>query len=156
MSNLNLNKVILGGRLTSEPELKQTQSGIPVCSFSVAVNRRGSGEGEQKTDFINCVAWRQTAEFLTRYFRKGSSVCIIGAIQTRSYTDKDGIKRNVTEVIAEEVNFVDSKGEISSSAPQNDAPKANTPTAYIPDAYKPNSASQTSFVDVDSSDELPF
>lgn len=156
MASLNLNKVILGGRLTSDPELKQTTSGISVCSFSVAVNRRVSGEGEQKVDFINCQAWRQTAEFLSRYFRKGSSLCIVGNIQTRSYTDKDGIKRNVTEVVAEEINFVDSKGEISASAPQNEAPKANAPATYIPDAYKPNSASQASFEDVEQDDDLPF
>ena len=156
MANLNLNKVILGGRLTSDPELRQTPSGVPTCSFSIAVNRKYQSEGQQQTDFINCQAWRQTAEFLCIYFRKGSSVCVIGSIQTRSYTDKEGIKRNVTEVIAEEVNFVDSKGENSASAPSNEAPKANTPAAYIPDAYKPNSSSQTSFVDVAQDDDLPF
>ena len=156
MANFNLNKVILGGRLTADPELRQTPSGVPTCSFSVAVNRKYQSEGQQQTDFINCQAWRNSAEFLCRYFRKGSSVCVIGNIQTRSYTDKDGIKRNVTEVIAEEVNFVDSKGEISASVPQNDAPKANTPATYIPDAYKSNSSSQTSFVDVAQDDDLPF
>lgn len=156
MASLNLNKVILGGRLVSDPELKQTQSGIPVCSFSVAVNRRVSSEGEQKVDFINCQAWRQTAEFLCRYFRKGSSVCIIGSIQTRSWTDQNSQKRTAVEVVAEEVNFVDSKGEISSSVATSDAPKANTPAPYIPDAYKANSANQTSFEDVDSSEDLPF
>lgn len=156
MASLNLNKVILGGRLTADPELKQTQSGIPVCSFSVAVNRRGSGEGEQKVDFINCQAWRQTAEFLSRYFRKGSSVCIIGSIQMRTYTDKNSQQRTVAEVVAEEVNFVDSKGEISPSVATNEAPKASAPASYIPDAYKPNSASQASFEDVDSSEDLPF
>jgi single-strand DNA-binding protein len=156
MANFNLNKVILGGRLTSDPELKQTQSGIPVCSFSVAVNRRGSGESEQKVDFINCQAWRQTAEFLSRYFRKGSSVCIIGSIQTRSWTDQNNQKRTAVEVVAEEVNFVDSKGEISSSVATNEAPKASVPASYIPDAYKPNSASQTSFELVEQSDDLPF
>ena len=156
MGNLNLNKVILGGRLVSDPELKQTQSGIPVCSFSVAVNRRGSGESEQKVDFINCQAWRQTAEFLCRYFRKGSSVCIIGAIQMRTYTDKNSQQRTVAEVIAEEVNFVDSKGEISPSVATNEASKASAPASYIPDAYKSNSASQASFEDVVQDDDLPF
>ena len=153
MASLNLNKVILGGRITADPEIRQTQNGIAVCSFSIAVNRRGNAD---QTDFINCQAWRQTAEFLCRYFRKGSSVCIIGNIQTRSYTDKEGIKRSVTEVIAEEVNFVDSKGEISASVGQNDAPKANTPANYIPDAYKSNSSSQTSFELVEHDDDLPF
>lgn len=156
MANFNLNKVILGGRLTSDPELKQTASGIPVCSFSVAVNRRVSGEGEQKVDFINVIAWRNQAEFLCRYFRKGISVCIIGAIQTRSWTDQNNQKRTAVEVVAEEVNFVDSKGEISSSVATSDAPKVNTPATYIPDAYKANSANQASFELVPQDDDLPF
>lgn len=156
MASLNLNKVILGGRLVSDPELKQTQSGIAVCSFSVAVNRRVSSEGEQKVDFINCQAWRNSAEFLCRYFRKGSSVCIIGSIQTRSWTDQNNQKRTAVEVVCEEVNFVDSKGEISASVAQNDAPKANTPATYVPDAYKPNSASQTQFELIEQDDDLPF
>ncbi len=156
MANFNLNKVILGGRLTADPELKQTQSGIPVCSFSVAVNRRASSEGEQKVDFISCQAWRNHAEFLCRYFRKGSSVCVIGSLQVRTYTDKNSQQRTVTDVVAEEINFVDSKGEISSSVATSEAPKANTPATYIPDAYKANQASNTSFEDVVQDDDLPF
>lgn len=116
MASLNLNKVILCGRLTADIELKQTQSGVSVCSFSLAVNRKYSKEGEQQADFINCVAWRSTAEFISKYFRKGSSICICGSIQTRSYTDKDGNKRTAFEVVVDEANFVDSKGESSASA----------------------------------------
>lgn len=108
MSNFNFNKVILGGRLTADVELKQTQNGIPVCQFTIATTRRSNRE---ETDFINCVAWRQQAEFISRYFRKGSSICITGAIQTRSWTDANGGKRYATEVIADEVHFVDSKGD---------------------------------------------
>lgn len=108
MANFNFNKVILGGRLTADVELKQTPSGVPVCSFSVAVNRKG---GEQKTDFIKCVAWRQTAEFISRYFRKGSSICVVGNLQQREWKDKDGNKRIETEVIVDEANFVDSKSD---------------------------------------------
>lgn len=111
MANLNLNKVVLGGRLTADVELKQTPSGVSVCQFSLAVNRRYSKDGEQSTDFINCVAWRQTAEFIAKYFRKGSSLCISGAIQTRSWKDQNGQKRFATEVVADEAMFVDSKGE---------------------------------------------
>lgn len=125
MSSLNLNEVILGGHLTSDPELQQTQSGIPVCSFSVAVNRRRSGEGKQEVDFINCQAWRTTAEFLCRYFRKGSAICLVGTIQTRSWTDQNNQKRYSTEVVADKISFVDSRGENSASAATNDAPKAN-------------------------------
>ena len=111
MANLNLNKAIIGGRLTATPELKMTASGICVCAFGVAVSRRGQKDGEMLTDFINCIAWRQNAEFLAKYFKKGSSVCVTGAIQTRTWTDKNGTRRYVTEVIAEEIGFVDAKGD---------------------------------------------
>ena len=155
MANLNLNKVILGGRLTADPELKQTRSGTPVCAFAVAVNRKHQTEGQPQTDFINCQAWRQSAEFLCRYFRKGSSVCIIGSLQVRTYTDKNSQQRTVTDVVAEEFNFVDARGEISASAPSNEAPKAN-PASYIPEAYTANLSSQATFEDVAQDDELPF
>ena len=108
MANFNLNKVILGGRLTSDVELKQTQSGIPVCSFSIAVNRHAVGKNE--ADFFTVTAWRQTAEFVCRYFKKGSSICVIGSLQNRSW-EKNGEKRTVTEIVAEQVEFVDSRAE---------------------------------------------
>ena len=111
MANLNLNKVILGGRLTSDPELKQTQSGVSVCSFSIAVNRKVAKDQEQKADFINCVSWRKVAEFISNYFHRGSSICIVGNIQTRSWDDKNGNKRYATEVIVDEAMFVDSKND---------------------------------------------
>lgn len=101
------NKSILIGRLTADPELKQTQSGVPICSFTIAVNRRMARD---QVDFINCIAWRQKAEFLCKYFRKGSHVLVDGSIQTRSWTDQNKQKRYVTEVVADEVDFVDSKG----------------------------------------------
>lgn len=110
MANLNLNKVIIGGKITADPELKTTPNGTSVTQFSVAVNRRAK-EGEQQADFINCVAWKNTAEFITRYFRKGSSICITGRIQTRSWQDQSGAKRYATEVVVEEAGFVDSKSE---------------------------------------------
>ena len=125
MANFNLNKVILGGRLTADPELKQTQSGVPVVSFGVAVNRKYSKDAQQpEADFFNVTAWRETAEFLCRYFRKGSSVCIIGSIQNRSWTDRQGVKRYATDVIADEINFVDSKNDSDSG----DAPPPSLPT----------------------------
>lgn len=113
MGNFNFNKVILGGRLTADPELKQTPQGVSVSTFTLAINRKGK---DTQADFINCVAWRQTADFLTKYFKKGNSVCITGQIQVRSYTDKDNNKRYATEVIADEVYFVDSKGEVEAPA----------------------------------------
>ena len=116
MANLNLNKVIIGGRLTAEPELKTTQSGISVCSFSVAVNRRVKPGEEQKTDFFNVVAWRTTADFVARYFHKGSSICIVGTLQNSNWTDQDGQKHYRTDIVADEVMFVDSKSDGGASA----------------------------------------
>ena len=153
MANFNINKVILGGRLTADVELKSTQSGVSVCQFGLAVNRKYSKEGEQTADFINCCAWRGTAEFISRYFHKGSSLCIVGNIQTRSYTDKDGIKRNVTEVIVDEAMFVDSKGENSASEAHN-ASAVNGSSGYVPQAYGGNSLASADFVEVDT--DLPF
>lgn len=125
MANFNLNKVILGGRLVRDPELRQTSSGIPVTSFSIAVNRRytsqDSATDEQTADFINIVAWRSQAEFVCKYFRKGSSICVIGAIQTRSWTDTNGQKRYATDIVANEVHFVDSKGEANRTEAQEQA-----------------------------------
>ena len=111
MANLNFNKAIIGGRLTADVELKMTPSGVSVCTFSVAVNRKVGKDAEQKTDFINCVAWRNTADFISRYFKKGSSIMIVGNIQNRSWQDNNGNKRFATEVIVEEVHFVDSKSK---------------------------------------------
>ncbi len=110
--SLNLNKVILAGRLTKDSELRTTTSGTPVTQFDIAVNRRGAKDGQQpQTDFITVVAWRQTAEFITRYFKKGNAICVVGSIQTRSYTDKNNQKRTATEVVADEAYFVESKAE---------------------------------------------
>lgn len=104
------NKAIIIGRLTAEPELKQTQQGTSVCSFTVAVDRKYKSGEERKCDFLNVVAWRQTAEFVSRYFGKGDAILVDGEIQVRSY-DKDGRKQFVTEIVAHEVGFVESKKE---------------------------------------------
>ena len=108
-----MNKVVLMGRLTKEPEMRATQSNTAVCSFSLAVNRRFKQEGQPDADFINVTAWAKTAEFVSKYFTKGQQVGVIGRIQTRNYDDKDGKKVFVTEVVAEEVYFADSKKEQS-------------------------------------------
>ena len=129
MANFNLNKVILGGRLTADPELKTTQSGVSVTTFTIAVNRRFSGkEGEQpQADFINVTAWRQTAEFITRFFRKASSICVVGSIQTRSWTDQQGQKHWVTEIVADEAYFVDAKTDVGvQELPQGVKPQSTT------------------------------
>ena len=158
MANLNLNKVILGGRLTADPELKQTNSGIPVCSFSVAVNRRvrqtEENSAQQTADFINCTAWRQTAEFISRYFHKGSSICVTGSIQTRSWTDQNGQKRYATEVVIDEAMFVDSKSESSGSYAAPSAPQ--TPNQYSAPAYSSQAHAAPKFEEISTDDDLPF
>ena len=117
MANFNFNKVIIGGRLTADPELKTTQSGISVTQFSVAVNRKPKQGANQEADFFNIVAWRQTADFVARYFRKGSSICAVGTLRNSSWTDQHGQKHYRTDIVADEVMFVDSKGEGQASSP---------------------------------------
>ena len=150
MSCLNLNKVVLAGRITADPELKQTQSGISVVSFTIAVNRKYSKE-QQQTDFISVIAWRQTAEFISRYFKKGSAICITGAIQTRSWQDQQGQKRYATEVVADEAMFVDSK---SDNQPAENGSFIPGTTGYVPDAYAPTAAPK--FEEINPDDDLPF
>lgn len=104
-----MNKVILMGRLTHEPELKQTPGGVSVASFSIAVNRRFAKEGKQDADFINCVAWRQTGEFISRYFHKGSMIAVAGSIQTRSWEGTDGKRQYAAEVVVDEAYFTGEK-----------------------------------------------
>lgn len=112
MANFNLNKVILGGRVTTDVELRTTPSGIPVTSFQIAVNKRGAKQGDEaKSDFFSCVAWRGTAEFFTRYFHKGSAVCVIGTIENNNWTDEKGVNHYGDRVTAEEVYFVESKSD---------------------------------------------
>ncbi len=107
-----INNVVLMGRLTADPELKTTQSGISVTSFSIAVERNYAPKGqERQTDFINVVAWRQTAEFVCKYFDKGQMIAVEGSIQTRKYQDKNGNNRVAVEVVANQVSFCGSKSE---------------------------------------------
>ena len=120
-----LNKVILMGRLVAAPELKRTSSGLAVTSFILAVDRKYNKEGEKKTDFITIVAWRQTAEFICKYFSKGSAIVICGELQTRSWTDDAGKKHYATEVMAHEVSFAESKKSSEAAAPE----------AYEPDGF---------------------
>ena len=107
-----MNNAVLIGRLTADPELKHTQNGNAVTGFSIAVDRPYQKSGEERqADFIDIVAWRGTAEFICKYFKKGRKIAVQGAIQTRSYTDKDGNKRKAFEILAEKVDFADSKQE---------------------------------------------
>ena len=155
MSSLNLNKVILCGRLTADPELRQTNSGIAVVRFTLAINRRMTknpdGTQNQQADFITVVAWRERAEFISRYFRKGSALCITGSIQTSSWQDQQGQKRYATEVVADEAMFVDSKNESGNASANgqygNDS--YNAPS-YSSPAGAPN------FEELKTDDDLPF
>ena len=170
MANFNFNKVILGGRLTADPELKTTPSGISVTSFTIAVNRRFGGKNGEDTqaDFINVTAWRQTAEFVTRYFRKARSICVVGSIQTRSWTDQQGNKRFATEVVADEAMFVDAKSESPAAVQQAAAAFGqHAPAAsYMPEGYSSfgdsapafgaGNASAPKFEEITDDDELPF
>lgn len=114
-----MNKVSLVGRLTKEPEMKTTQNQTSVCNFTIAVDRRfKDANGQRQADFIPCVAWKQTAEFIQKYFHKGNRIGISGSIQTRTYEDQNGQKRFVMEVLAEEVEFVESTKPTSELAQQ--------------------------------------
>ena len=152
MANLNFNKIILGGQLTAAPEIKQTQSGIPVCSFSIAVNRRAKAGEERVADFFYVTAWRQTAELVSRYFTKGSSILVVGSMQNRSWTDQNGQKHYATDVVADEVSFVDSRAESDAHAADNAAAGAYVPAAYT----APTPAQTPSFEDIQRDEDLPF
>lgn len=117
-----LNKVILMGRMTRDPEFRQTTSGTPVCRFSLAINRQFANKqtGERETDFVDCDAWRNTAEFISRYFSKGSMIIVEGQLRNNNYTDNNGVKHYAMRVLVDNVSFCESKG--SGENQQQDAP----------------------------------
>ena len=115
-----LNRVILMGRLTADPELRKTASDLSVTSFTLAVDRNYGKGADRQTDFINCVAWRQTAEFISRYFSKGRLMAVEGSIQVRNYTDKNDNKRQAVEVLVDQAFFADSKNSSNTSSAVDD------------------------------------
>ena len=128
-----INNVTLMGRLTAIPELKRTQSGTSVTSFNIAVDRNYQKQGEEKkTDFITCVAWRNTADFITKWFGKGDTIAVTGEIQTRNYEDKNGNKRTAVEVLVNQASFCGGKsnGGKSDTNAKNDAPTFSNNTDY--------------------------
>ena len=146
-----LNVVAIMGRLTADPELRKTPNGISVCSFSIACNRSYVKQGgERETDFVNIVAWRSTAEFICRYFRKGNMIAINGSIQTRNYEDKNGSKRTAVEVVTDNVFFTGSKSNTTAAGANNYA----APAAPAAPAYASGAASD--FEEVESDNDLPF
>ena len=146
-----LNKWIGMGRLTADPELKQTQSGVSTCTVNVAVQRDyADGSGEKQTDFIGVVAWRQTAEFICKYFRKGSMIAVVGELRTRTYNDKNhpDVKHYVTEVYADKVSFCGGKNESGGNndpAPAQTAPQAPAQVPNLDD-----------FEQIGNDSDLPF
>jgi single-strand DNA-binding protein len=143
-----LNKSILQGRLVADPELKHTNSDIAVANFTLAVDRSYTKQGEEKqADFIKIICWRQTAEFASKYFRKGQLVLVEGAIQTGNYTDNEGKKRYTTDVVASNVYFCGSKSDKPSTTGIDEIAK-NASDAGVPVGVD--------FVEIDDSDDLPF
>ncbi len=146
-----LNVVVLTGRLVADPELKHTPSDVAVTSFTIAVTRRFAKTGEDRqTDFIDIVAWRNTAEFVCRYFKKGQLIAIEGSIQTRIYQDKEGNKRKVFEVVANNVQFIESKKEIGNNE------ISEKPIAESVDLSAYSSGNDDDFQTIESDDDLPF
>ena len=163
----DFNKVILIGRLTKDLELKVTQSGIPVTSGSIAVNRSYKQGNERKADFFNFTAWRGTAEFIAQYFHQGSNILIEGTLQTRDYTANDGSKRYVTEVIVANAGFIDKAADAPQNSSQGDyMPQGGVPypgTGSAPQGLKYTQAPMTvqtppeaNWTEVGEEDELPF
>lgn len=146
MANFMFNKVILGGRLVSDPELKTTASGTPVVTIKIAVNRKS--KDQQKADFFRVTAWRAQAEVIANFFKKGTSICVVGQVQNNDYTDKDGNKRYITEVIADEVFFVDSRSEVE-TAEMPTGTQSASPIQKIGE-QAPN------FTEVSDDGDLPF
>ena len=156
-----LNQIVLMGRLTRDPELRYTQSQTPVASFRIAVDRDFPGRdgGEKQTDFIDIVAWRQQAEFASKYFTKGSMVIVTGRLQMRDWTDRDGNKRTSAEVVADRIMFGESKrsrDENAGGAPRSYAPSEGAPSrgSYQSFDNAPGASSFSELADTDG--ELPF
>ena len=146
-----LNNAVLMGRLTADPELRHTPNNIPVTRFALAVDRSYVPQGgERQADFIDIVAWRKTAEFVSKYFRKGLLVAVQGTIQTRSYTDSQGIKRKAFEIVADNVYFAEPKRDMGPSAP---APRYEQPPAE-PASFSSGDAGD--FQEIEGDDDLPF
>ena len=152
----SLNIVILMGNLCADPELKKTPSGVSVCAFRLGVARNyKDADGKTVSDFITCVAWRQTAEFVCKYFRKGASMVVEGALQSRQYTDQQGGKHTIYEVLAEQVHFGTAKSGASGPMPSDgDAPPAPATSTAAGDAV--SVPAQPTFEPLDTNDDLPF
>ena len=151
-----MNKVYLIGNLTRDPEMRSTSTGIPVCNFSIAVNRRKRADGQQETYFFNIVTWRQLAELCSRYLAKGRKVAVSGSIQTRTYEAQDGSKRSAFDIVADEVEFL-SSAQAGASSSEYHAPSAAPAAPRAPQAPAYNAPADAGFTQVQvDDDELPF
>lgn len=152
-----LNKAILMGRLVADPELRQTPNGVSVCTFRIAVDRNYSKDRERQTDWIDIVAWRASAEFVSKYFSKGKMIIVEGSIQTRSYDDKNGVRRTAVEVVADNVMFGESKGAAPSGQGYGTPMPTNAPpaTQEAPVSYASGDMGDFAEAPLDSED-LPF
>lgn len=161
-----MNKVILMGRLTRDVEMRQTPTGVSVARFSIAVDRRFSGkDGQRQADFINCVAWRQTGEFISRYFHKGSMIAVVGSIQSRSWDGQDGKRQYATEVVVDEAYFTGSRAETGTGASSGAGGYSNQNGYQNSGAQPQLGGAEPNFDDFDTSgfsdfdgseDDLPF
>lgn len=154
-----MNKAILMGRLTKDPEMRTTQSQIPVASFTLAVDRRFKNQnGERETDFLLVVAWRSNAEFVGNYLKKGTKVVVVGSIQTRNYEDKEGRRVYITEIVADEIHFAESKRSDSDDYSGKNDYNSEKPPAKS-ESKKSSDSEDDGFVTLDDDDEdtaLPF
>lgn len=158
-----MNIICLMGRLTADVELKKTANDTSVASFTIAVDRRFTSQGQEKqADFINCVAWRQTAEFISKYFRKGQRIALQGALQARKYTDKDGNNRTAFEVVVDNAEFCEGKSDRSEQSAPLAANSIST-ADYAQSAHttaraytEQQTLNADDFVDISADDELPF
>ena len=161
-----LNVIALMGRLVADPELRHTPNGIATCTFRIAVDRSFVRQGEErKADFIDIVAWRQSAEFVCKYFRKGNMIAVNGSLQTRNYEDKNGNKRTAYEVVADNIHFAESKSASAGGyAPAGNAGYAPAaapaqpvmPRPAVPDPVSYSAGSADDFALIDDSEDLPF
>lgn len=145
--SLNLNQGVWAGHLVRDPELRTTTSGLSVTSFTLAIDRRYKKGDEKQSDFLDCVAWRDRADFIAKYFKKGSAICVTGAVQTRTYEDNNGNKRKAVEIIVDEADFVESKGNAQQNAQTYPA------AAPAPSYSAPQQMTMENIVD---DDDLPF
>lgn len=153
-----LNKAIIMGRITANPELRQTQGGVSVLSFTVAVDSRFTNQnGERQTNFIHCVAWRHTAEFVSKYFVKGQMIAVDGSLQSRNYVDKNGNNRSVLELVVENVSFCGSKAENGVVRAKNAAANQSFSSAETNEGFSASDIGDIEgFEELGAGDDIPF